>query len=91
MALVWIPPLLRSLTAGHKQVSVPGATVGQVIDALDVQFPGMKARLVSGDRLMPGIAIAVDGTTGTLGLLETVQDTSEIQILPAIGGGRARL
>lgn len=87
MPLVWIPPLLRPLAAGQKQVRVPGASVGQVIDALDAQYPGMKARLVSGDRLMPGIAIAVDGTTATLGLLEAVQESSEIQILPAIGGG----
>jgi hypothetical protein len=33
MALVWIPPLLRDLTAGSETANVPGVNVGQVIEA----------------------------------------------------------
>ena len=87
MAKVWIPSLLRPLTGGQRQVTAAGATVGEVIAALDSAYPGMRDRLCQGDRLQAGIAVAVDGATGTLGLLEPVSPDGEVQILPAIGGG----
>ena len=90
MAIVWIPPLLRPMAGGEKQVSVSGATIAQVIEALDAKYPGLKSRVASGDRLRPGIAVAVDGTTSMLGMLEPVREDSEVEILPAISGGRAR-
>ncbi len=90
MATVWIPSLLRPLTSGQKQVTAPGATVGEVIAALDRQYPGIRQRVCDGDRLQPGIAVAVDGVVGTQGLLQPVGLESELHITPAISGG-ARL
>jgi molybdopterin converting factor small subunit len=87
VATVWIPSLLRPLTGGQRQVTAAGATVGEIIADLDRAYPGMRDRLCQGDRLQSGIAVAVDGETGTLGLLEPVPPDSEVQILPAIGGG----
>jgi molybdopterin synthase sulfur carrier subunit len=87
VATVWIPSLLRPLAGGRRQVTAAGGTVGEIIAALDRDFPGMRERLCQGDRLQPGIAIAVDGETATLGLLEPVRPESEVQILPAIAGG----
>ena len=90
MALVWIPTRLQALTQGHKQVEVPGATVRQLIDALDAQFPGIKAKLydVENDSLARGIAVTVDTVTSELGLLEKVGDDSEVHFLAAVAGGR---
>ena len=45
MATVFIPRRLRSLAGGQTRVQVTGATVRQIIAALDTQCPGMKARL----------------------------------------------
>lgn len=87
MATVWIPSLLRPLTGGQRQVTAAGTTVGEIIVDLERAYPGMRDRLCQGDRLQPGIAVAVDGQTGTLGLLEPVPPDSEVQILPAIAGG----
>lgn len=87
MATVWIPSLLRPLTGGQRQVTAPGATVGEVIDALEATYPGMRERLCQGDRLQSSIAIAVDGVTAANGLLEPVRPDSELHIVPAIGGG----
>jgi molybdopterin synthase sulfur carrier subunit len=78
---------MRHLTAGQAQVSVPGETVGQVIEALEAIYPGIKDRLCQGNRLNPAIAVAVDGRITRLGLLETVGEQSEIHFLPAMAGG----
>ncbi len=87
MALVWIPPLLRDLTEGKETVTVAGANVGQVIEALEQQFPGVRDRLCPGGVLRSGLAVIVDGQVGRLGLLEAAGPDSEVHFLPAIGGG----
>jgi molybdopterin synthase sulfur carrier subunit len=87
MATVWIPPLVRDLTGGRETVTAAGATVRQVIAALDRAYPGIRDRLCEDDRLRPGIAAVVDGTVANLGLLQPVMENSEVHFLPAIGGG----
>ena len=87
MATVLIPSLLRPLTAGQARVSAPGKSVGQIIEALEAVYPGLKDRLCQGDQLKPAIAVSVDGRLTRLGLLAPVQDESEIHFLLAIAGG----
>lgn len=88
MATVWIPSLLQPLTAGHSKVQVEGSNLRQVIDALDVLYPGLKERLLfDADRLRPEISAAIDGDTEHLGLLEPVTAETEIHFVPAIAGG----
>ena len=72
---------------GQRQVEVAGATVRQVINNLDQICPGLKARVIDAEDLIPGISIAVDGEVTEIGLLQPVGERSEIHILPAIGGG----
>ncbi|MCY3881992.1 MAG: MoaD/ThiS family protein [Chloroflexi bacterium] len=88
MATVFIPSLLEGLTGGARTVEVSGRNLRQVINALDERFPGMKERLLDEDgALIPEIMAAIDGETNHLGLLQPVTDTTEIQFVPAIGGG----
>jgi sulfur-carrier protein len=87
MARVWIPPLVRDLTGGQESATAPGANVGQVIEALDKQFPGVRDRLCPNGVLRPGLAVIVDGQVGRLGLLEAAGPDSEVHFLPAIAGG----
>jgi molybdopterin synthase sulfur carrier subunit len=87
MPTVWIPPLLRDLTGGQETVTVPGANVLQVIEALDRLYPGVKDRLCEGNGLHSGIAVVVDTQLAPLGLLQPVAEQSEVHFLPAIGGG----
>jgi molybdopterin converting factor small subunit len=88
MATVFIPSLMQSLTAGENQVKVEGATVRQIVNNLDSVFPGMKDRLVDGNRIKPNISVAIDGEITPLGMLEKVGENSEVHFLPAISGGR---
>lgn len=87
MATVWVPGLLRDMTGGLDRVEVPGETVGEIIDALDAKYPGMKARLVEDDRLRPAVAVAVDGEISSLKLRKKLRADSQVHFLPAISGG----
>ena len=87
MPTVFIPPTLRDLTGGVDRVCVEGSTLRRVVESLDQRFPGIAARLCSGDDLAPGLAVSVDGHLSTRGLLPPVAPESEIHFLPAISGG----
>ena len=88
MAIVFIPSLMRDLTGGADKVTVEGATLRQVINALEAAHPGTKGRLMDSEgRIQEGLAVAIDGETTHLGLIEPVKETSEIHFIPAIGGG----
>jgi molybdopterin synthase sulfur carrier subunit len=80
---------MQKLTGGKQQVQVAGATVRQVINNLEREYPGTRELLVDEEEgdLISGIAVIVDGETSLLGMLERVSETSEVHFLPAIGGG----
>ncbi len=87
MATVWVPALLRELTGGAEIVEGRGRTVGEVIESLEVKFPGIKAHLCPTGRLEPWVLVSVDGAVAGLGLAEPVGEGSEILFVPAMGGG----
>jgi molybdopterin synthase sulfur carrier subunit len=87
MAVVWIPSLLRDLTGGEAQVTVPGETVRRVITNLEQVYPGIEARLCDEGRLRPHISVVVDGTVSTQRLRHQLTEASEVHFLPAISGG----
>ena len=87
MATVWIPSLMRDLTAGQAEIVVEGRTLGAIIDALERAHPGIKARLLQGEKLDPILRAWVDGRASLRELDEPVQENSEIQFIPAIAGG----
>jgi molybdopterin synthase sulfur carrier subunit len=84
---VWIPAVHRDLTGGAETVKIAGATVGDVVAALDARFPGMAARLLDGGRIRPGIAVAINGVISHRGLYQRLTEPSEIHFVPALGGG----
>ncbi|MCS7087302.1 MAG: MoaD/ThiS family protein [Thermoflexales bacterium] len=87
MAVVWIPPLLRSLTNNQARVVAEGDTVQRVLEDLERRYPGLKARLLDGDRLKPNFALVVDGVASRQGLRHPVRPESEIHFVPAMSGG----
>ena len=87
MATVFIPPQMRDLTGGVPQVEVEGKTLRQLVQGLEERFPAISERLLEGEVLAPGLAVAIDGELSTLGLFARVGPDSRIHILPAISGG----
>jgi molybdopterin synthase sulfur carrier subunit len=87
MPKVFIPPLLRDATGGVVEIEIEGATVRQIVAALEALYPGIRDRLCAGDHLRPGLAVAVNGTVSPVGLMQKVPAGAEVHFLPAIGGG----
>lgn len=84
---VFIPTQLRTLTDGLDHIALEAANVGDVVNALEEQFPGIKTRLCTGDELSTSLQVSVDGVMSTRGLAAKVRPDSEVHFLPAIGGG----
>ena len=87
MPTVYIPPQLKKLTSGARTVEVGGKTLREVVDALEALYPGIKDRLLDGEKFRPGLAAAVDNVVSNRGLLQAVGEESEIHFIPAISGG----
>ena len=87
MATVLLPRSLLALFPGvERRHDVPGGSVGEVIDALDVTVPGIRDRLVeAGPRLRPHINVFVNGEPA--GLTSPVPDSGTIHVIPAVSGG----
>lgn len=87
MPTVYIPALLRPATGGQELVSAEGTTVREVVASLEAQYPALVGRLVRDGRLLPNLAIGIDGEVSLLGLADDVAPDSEVQFLTAIKGG----
>ena len=88
MATVFIPSLMRELCGGRHSVEVGGSTLRQVLSNLESECPGLHDLVVEDGMLRPGIQLAVNGVTSATGLLRSVPDDAEVQILPAMSGGQ---
>jgi sulfur-carrier protein len=87
---VKIPTQLRTAAGGESELSVDGATVGEVLDAVFDRHGELRDRLSDGDGgLRRFVNVYVDGEDIRFGEgLETaVADGNEVQILPAVAGG----
>src|SRR5713226_7827801 len=90
MAEVHIPAPLRTFTGGEVKVTIPGETLREVLDRLGEAYPGLKERLVQGDRMAPGMAVFVDGAIPPTGLRAKLSPNADIYFAPAIAGGREK-
>lgn len=87
MATVFIPTLMQELSNGNTTVNISGTTVREIIDNLDLAYPGFKKRLVDGYRIKKHISVAIDGVITSIGLLEKVSPISEVHFLTSVSGG----
>lgn len=93
MTTVKIPPVLRSAAGGEREVSVDGATVSEVLEALYECHPGIRAQLEASDGTLHRFVNLYlnDEDVRTLGWLDTpVSAGDTVTILPAMAGGELR-
>ncbi len=87
MATVHLPTALRPLAGGRDRVEAAGATLRQVFDALDANWPGIKEQIIEDGRIRSQLAVAVNGSVVEGGLVVPIDEDAEIFLIPAIGGG----
>ncbi len=92
MAIVYVPTPLRRLTGGQARVEVEANTVGELIEKLDAQFPGVKARLLEADsgEIKQFINVFVNGEEirSLQGVDTPLDKEAEVSIIPAMAGGQ---
>lgn len=89
---VRIPTILRKHTGGARTVEAKGATLREVLDHLEEQYPGLReAVLADGGEIHRFINMYLnDEDVRFTGSLETpVSDGDVLSILPAVAGGSA--
>ncbi len=85
-----IPTTLRTLTGGASQVEVEGATVGEVLGALESAHPGFAERLFDDEgnlRRFVNVFVADDDVRYLDGVGTAVPDGETVSIIPAVAGG----
>src|SRR5277367_5183037 len=87
---VRLPTVLRAHAAGASVVSVDGATIGEVLAKLVVQYPGLSGQVVQADGTLHkfvNIYVNDDDVRYLDGVDTPVPDGAELSILPAVAGG----
>ena len=88
---VRIPTPLQTLTNNQPEVSIEGATVGELIEKLNAEYPGLKERVCDeSGKVRRFINIFVNEQD--IRFLEkegtSVKEGDEVSIVPAIAGGK---
>ena len=87
---VRIPTQLRTLSGGAGEIAVDGASVGEVLTALDVQHPGFGERIfdeAGALRRFVNVFLAEEDIRFLDGLATPVADGQTLSIVPAVAGG----
>lgn len=87
---VRVPPVFRTMTGGQSQVQVEGATVGEVLTALDAAHPGFQAKLLNDEGALVryvNVFVDDDDVRFLQGLDTPVKDGGEVSIMQAVAGG----
>jgi molybdopterin converting factor small subunit len=87
---VRIPTQLRTLSGGASEVELDGATVADVLKALDTEHPGFGERLFNDDgtlRRFVNVFVAEEDIRFLEGVDTPVTDGQTLSIVPAVAGG----
>tara|TARA_Y100000817_G_C16700434_1_gene474595 strand:+ start:26 stop:289 length:264 start_codon:yes stop_codon:yes gene_type:complete len=87
MIKVFLPYKTRKIFDLPVEVSAEGNNLRNLIEFLDKKYPGLKQELVDEEKLKPTISAVIDGRTTRLGLIQKLENVSEIHFLPSIAGG----
>jgi molybdopterin synthase sulfur carrier subunit len=87
---VRIPTILRTYTSGESEVSAEGATLAEVIDDLESNFSGIKARILDDQgaiRRFVNVYVGNDDVRFLENLETKTPDGTQVSVIPAEAGG----
>jgi molybdopterin converting factor small subunit len=87
---VRVPTILRTYTGGESQVSAAGSILAEVLDDLDSNYSGIKARILDDDgnlRRFVNVYVGNDDVRFLDNLQTPTPDGTQISVIPAVAGG----
>ncbi len=86
---VSLPTILRPYVKDQRRVQVEGQTLGQLIENLDNEYPGIKERIIedSAIRRYVNVYINSEDVRFLKGIDSELTSGDEVDILPAVAGG----
>ena len=89
-ATVRIPTILRTYTAGAGEVSADGGTLAELLDSLESNHSGIRARILDDAgqlRRFVNVYVGDEDVRFSGGLEAPVPEGAKVSIIPAVAGG----
>jgi sulfur-carrier protein len=87
---VRVPTILRTYTDGESEVSASGANLAEVLDDLEANYSGIKARVLDDEgnlRRFVNVYVGNDDVRFLDNLETPTPDGTQISVIPAVAGG----
>jgi sulfur-carrier protein len=87
---VRVPTILRTYTKGESEVTADGTTLSEVLDSLDADYPGIKARVVDEQgklRRFVNVYVGNEDVRFAEGLETKTPEGTQVSVIPAVAGG----
>ena len=87
---VRVPTILRTYTGGESEVSASGANLSEVLDDLEANYSGIKARVLDDEgnlRRFVNVYVGNDDVRFLDNLETPTPDGTQISVIPAVAGG----
>jgi len=87
---VRIPTILRTYTDGASEVTATGSTLAEVLDDLDANHAGIKARILDDNgalRRFVNVYVGNEDVRFLDELATPTPDGSQVSVIPAVAGG----
>ncbi|WP_020578041.1 MoaD/ThiS family protein [Actinopolymorpha alba] len=87
---VRIPTILRTYTGGASEVAADGGTLAEVLDSLEANFPGIRARVLDDAgklRRFVNVYVGEEDVRFASGLETPTPDGTQVSVIPAVAGG----
>ena len=87
---VRIPTILRTYTGGESEVSAQGSTLAEVLDDLETNYTGIKARILDEQgaiRRFVNVYVGNDDVRFLDALDTKTPEGTQVSVIPAVAGG----
>jgi sulfur-carrier protein len=87
---VRIPTILRTYTGGASEVTAEGATLAEVLDSLENEHPGIRARVLDDAgklRRFVNVYVGEEDVRFASGLETPTPEGTQVSVIPAVAGG----
>ena len=89
-ASVRVPTILRTYTDDASEVEAEGATLAELLDDLEANYPGIRARILDDNgkvRRFVNVYVGDEDVRFEKGLQTEIADGAKVSIIPAVAGG----